>query len=329
MIICASRRTDIPHYYSEWFMNRIEDGFVFVRNPRNPRIVYEISLLPEDVTCFVFWTKNPKPFLPYINKLENLGYSFYFQFTLTPYSHFIEKNLPDKSHLITVFRKLSQRIGPEKNIWRYDPVLFSKTMDVSWHTEQFEMLCSCLSESTHKCIFSFFDTYRHVQNICFSDSKSGYERILNTDQIPFASLKSLSDAFFKSAQMRGISLFSCCEPRIPFHPGILKSSCVDPFLIEEISGKSVPFEKETNQRLYCGCVRSVDIGAYNSCATECIYCYANKNIKSENLFSFGYKNHDSSSPILNDVLRPGDKIVKKEKFFRSSQNNRQKKIFDF
>ena len=132
MIISASRRTDIPAFYSEWFLNRIKEGFLDVRNPMNNRQVSRLPLSPELVDCIVFWTKNPIPMLPKLDGLRK--YCYYFQFTLTGYGRDIETNLPDKrKELIPAFQELSDRIGPERVIWRYDPILVSDRYSAAYH----------------------------------------------------------------------------------------------------------------------------------------------------------------------------------------------------
>ena len=144
MIISASRRTDIPNYYSEWFFNRIKEGYVLVRNPMNISQVSKISLSPDVVDGIVFWTKNP---LPILDRLEELReYTYYFQFTLTPYGKDVEPNVPSKNDLIIPsFRKLSERIGKERVVWRYDPILFNDKYTMDYHIKYFKALAAKLT----------------------------------------------------------------------------------------------------------------------------------------------------------------------------------------
>ena len=125
MIVSASRRTDIPAFYSDWFFRRLEEGYLYVKNPMNPRQVSKILLSPDTVDCFVFWTKDPGPMMERLSVLNRLGYPYYFQFTLTPYGTDVEPGVPHKNELVRTFRELSCRLGPERVIWRYDPVLLS------------------------------------------------------------------------------------------------------------------------------------------------------------------------------------------------------------
>lgn len=157
MIISASRRTDIPAFYSEWFLNRIKEGYAIVRNPMNNKPV-RILLSPDIVDCIVFWTKNPIPMIPRLDELKD--YCYYFQFTLTGYGRDVEANLPDKKNeLIPAFKQLSDKIGPERVIWRYDPILINEKYSMEYHIEAFSYLASSLKGYTEKCVISFVDMY--------------------------------------------------------------------------------------------------------------------------------------------------------------------------
>jgi hypothetical protein len=157
MIISCSRRTDIPAFYGDWFMNRICEEFVLVRNPLNANQVRRISLLPSDIDCIVFWTKDPAPMIDRFNLLQD--YSYYFQFTLTPYDKDIEPNLPAKTKIIDTFLGLSDKIGAHRIIWRYDQILLSKRISLGYHVDHFGNMSRRLSGYTEKCIISFVDMY--------------------------------------------------------------------------------------------------------------------------------------------------------------------------
>lgn len=141
MILSVSRRTDIPNYYSEWFFNRIKEGFVYVRNPMNVHQVSRIDITPEMVDCIVFWTKNPEPMLERLDELAL--YNYYFQFTLTGYGTDIECNVPNKKEkIIPIFQKLSEKIGRQKVIWRYDPIIFNEKYTPEYHLKAFEQIAA-------------------------------------------------------------------------------------------------------------------------------------------------------------------------------------------
>ena len=144
MILSVSRRTDIPNYYSEWFFNRIKERFVYVRNPMNEHQISKIDLSPDVVDCIVFWTKNPEPMITRLDELSK--YNYYFQFTLTGYGKDIECNVPHKrDKMIPIFQELSRKIGKQKVIWRYDPILFTKKY--SKYDPQSPILCGVIDEN--------------------------------------------------------------------------------------------------------------------------------------------------------------------------------------
>lgn len=157
MIISASRRTDIPAFFTGWFMNRIREQCVYVRNPVNAHQVSKISLHPDVVDCIVFWSKNPAPMLPRLHELRE--YTYYFQFTLNAYPRTIEKNLPSLEERLYTFQQLSELLGSQRMIWRYDPIFINKNHPVSWHAERFSYLAEALCGYTQKCTVSFIDRY--------------------------------------------------------------------------------------------------------------------------------------------------------------------------
>lgn len=164
MIISASRRTDIPTYYSDWLLNRIKAGYVYVRNPMNVHQISKISLSPDVVDGIVFWTKNPIPMLDKLNALKD--YMYYFQFTLNSYGVDVERNIPSKNNVIVpTFQRLSDLIGPDRVIWRYDPIFLSETYTTDYHIHYFEELAKRLSSYTKKCTISFLDFYRNTEKI--------------------------------------------------------------------------------------------------------------------------------------------------------------------
>lgn len=157
MIVSASRRTDIPALFSEWFYNRVKAGFVLLRNPYNFHQVGRVTLTPDKVEGIVFWTKNAAPMLPRIHELEDFKY--YFQFTITAYERDIERNLPDKQEvIIPAFKK----IGTDKVIWRYDPILINKRYTWDYHIRAFTKLAEKLEGFTRKAVMSYVDAYRGV-----------------------------------------------------------------------------------------------------------------------------------------------------------------------
>lgn len=162
MILSVSRRTDVPNYYSEWFFNRIKEGFLYVRNPMNAHQISKIELSKEVVDCIVFWSKNPVNMLGRLDELQD--YKYCFQFTLTGYGKDIEPNLPNKREdLITTFQKLSEKIGNERVIWRYDPILLTSKYVPEYHLKAFEEISIKLKGYIQKVVISFMDFYAKTQ----------------------------------------------------------------------------------------------------------------------------------------------------------------------
>ena len=177
MFLSVSRRTDIPAHYCDWFFNRLKEGFVYVRNPIYPHKVSEVSLSKDVIDCIVFWTKDPSNMVKKLEpnpkpkpeqKLEHKpgpldGYRYYFQITINGYPKEIEKNVPDLDSAINSFNDLSGIIGKEKVIWRYDPVILSKTLTIDYHVEMFSKIAKKLHPHTERCVFSFLDVYSRTK----------------------------------------------------------------------------------------------------------------------------------------------------------------------
>ena len=262
MIISASRRTDIPALYSEWFLRRLEAGFVMMPNPRNSKRLGRIELSPNLVDCIVFWTKNPAPMLDKVRQIEMMGYSFYFQFTLTPYNQAIEAHLPPKSKLMNTFAELAGRIGAERVVWRYDPIMTDAGHTIHWHFEQFDQFCEKLYPFTRRCIFSFIDPYKSLGN--------------SSHAVAYEEMTAIASGFSEISARYGLKLFTCAEEINLDEDGIGHASCIDRDLIEQIIGYRITAKKDNSQRPACRCVESVDIGAYDTCVNGCVYCYARR-----------------------------------------------------
>lgn len=313
MIISASRRTDIPSYYSEWFFNRLNEGYALVRNPMNAHQISKISLLPEVVDGIVFWTKNPAPMLTKLDKLEK--YNYYFQFTLTAYGPEVEKNIPSKNKIIIpAFQRLSREIGKEKVVWRYDPIFFNKTYTIDYHCKYFEILASKLAQYTEKCTISFIDLYRNtVRNV----------KPLKMQMITAEQKIELVERFVATAKKYNIYIDICAEDDDFTKLGVLPAHCIDKERFERIGKYKLDIGKDKNQRKECGCIESIDIGAYNTCKNGCLYCYANYSNTSVNN---NVAKHNSESPLLFGEKQEKDTI--KERNVKSFVN-RQMTLLDY
>jgi len=303
MIISASRRTDIPSYYSEWFFNRLRTGYVYVRNPMNARQISQISLSPEVVDGIVFWTKNPLPMLDRLNELQN--YMYYFQFTLTSYGKDVEQNIPGKGKIIVpAFQQLSDIIGPDRVIWRYDPIFLSETYTIDYHIRNFERLAKRLAPYTRKCTISFLDIYEKTKRNIAPVVPAAFS-VEQQNQ--------LAKHIAEIAHSHGLRMDTCAETIDLQQYGIEHARCIDGRLFEQLLHCPLQVEKDKNQRGACGCIEAVDIGAYNTCRNGCLYCYANY---SEKAVASQSCKHNPDSPLLIGEVGPEDKIIPRKMISR-------------
>jgi len=296
MILSVSRRTDIPAFYSDWFFNRIKEGFVYVRNPMNTHQISKIKITPDVVDCIVFWTKNPEKMLCRLNEIKE--YNFYFQFTVNPYNKSLELQVPKKEKIIDIFKRLSDEIGSNKVIWRYDPILFTNEIGIDYHIKYFEEIAKRLQHHTQKCVISFIDNYKKTEN----NLKNTYARGLTNDEIT-----TLTTKLVNIAKSYNIEVLSCAEKIDLEDLGVHHAKCIDDIIIEQIAGYQLDVKKDKNQRQECGCIESIDIGEYNTCPHTCLYCYANFNKDS---VLKKREEHNSLSPLLVGEIDSDKDIVK-------------------
>jgi hypothetical protein len=269
MIISASRRTDIPAFYSRWLMNRLHDRFVDIVNPFNPAQRRRIDLSPAAVDAIAFWTRFPAPLLEYLPQIDRLGYPYYFLYTITGYPKPIEPNSPSLDRSINILKRLSDRIGGDKVIWRYDPIVLSSITGLDFHYRNFESIAKRLSGATRTVKISFLDFYKKTERrLRKLSGESGIEWIKSGPPIAF--MKILREI----AGSRGMAMQSCSEEIDLSSAGISPGSCIDYELINKLFSSNLVYQKDPSQRKACRCGRSVDIGAYNTCGFRCFYCYA-------------------------------------------------------
>lgn len=298
MIISISRRTDIPAFYSTWFLKRLEAGFADVQNPMNPEQISRIPLNRETADCFLFCTKNPLPMMRVIggscalDRLDDFAIPYLFHFTLTPYGRDIESSLPPKQVLKDGFVALSKRLGRERMVWRYDPVVFANGWDIDSHKAAFSDYARQLSGYTQRCIVSFFMVYK----------KFSSEKIESLGGlIPPSSRAMLVRHFAEICQKYNMRLSICCDAHDYSSLGVEPCGCIDREMIETVLGGPITLPKEKSLRENCFCLPSTDIGAYDSCANGCAYCYAVSSGKS--VFE-RRRYHDIESSLLIGKLPP-------------------------
>ncbi len=284
MILSVSRRTDIPAFYSDWFFRRIREGFLMVRNPTNPHQVSRIRITPDVTDCIVFWTKDPAPMLARLDELE--GYDYYFQFTLNGYGFDAEPNLPPPEQRLDTFTELARRIGSERVIWRYDPIMFTPRYTPEWHLDCLRYYAQRLRGHTEKCVFSFVDVYPKKNGA--SLDRLGHRQLGGEELDRF--LRGMCSV----AADCGMKLATCAE-RISLESyGIEHNSCIDAALIERITGSRIKARPD-GQREFCGCIKCEDIGTYDTCPHGCVYCYANFR---PNTVRERMKEYSPDSPLL-------------------------------
>lgn len=292
MILSVSRRTDIPAFYSEWFMNRIKAGFVDVRNPMNIHQVSRINIKPEIVDCIVFWTKDASKMIDKLSELKD--YKFYFQYTINPYDKQIEVNVPMKKHIIDNFCTISNIIGKKRMIWRYDPILLTEKITIEYHLHYFEALAKRLQGYTNRCVISFVDLYKKTIR---NTEKVGLRNFSLEDMHVVARL------IHEIGQRYEINVQTCSEKENFLPDGIAHGHCIDKELIQSIIGYCIDVKKDKNQRKECSCVESIDIGQYNTCLHGCKYCYANYNAE---LVTKQSNIHNPNSTMLIGTLTSKD-----------------------
>lgn len=301
MIISASRRTDIPAFYPRWFINRIRAGFCEAPNPFNRQQISRISLLPEDVEVIVFWTRNPRPLFPYLSELDERGYRYYFQYTLLGYPPQIDAHCPPLQASLSTFGELAQRIGPERVIWRYDPIVLSQATPPAYHRDAYSRLARALDGSTHRSVISLLDDYPKIHSRLQNMARQGaallptqFEEKDAENGLP-GWLGALLRDLAEIAQSCRMEIVSCAEAfdLRPF--SISPGKCVDDQTIKRVFGQEVAHIKDPGQRKACGCVASKDIGMYDSCLFGCQYCYATSSFERARA---NYLRHDPDAPAL-------------------------------
>lgn len=295
MILFVSGRTDIPAFYSNWFINRVKAGFVDVRNPFNQKLVSRIYF--SDVDLIMFCSKNP---LPMINKLDILKVPVLFHVTITSYGKDVEPNIPDKRLIIDGVKKLSLVLGIDNVVVRYDPIFLSDKYNVDYHIKAFDKLCKNLNGYVNKIIVSFMDEYKNVRN---------NKNILKYRAFTRDDYKKIGEAFSKSAMDNGMSVQTCFEDEDLTQYGFVKGECLSHELAYILTGKKFKSSNVRKEKK-CECVQMVDIGDYNSCMHMCKYCYANYD---EKAVSSNFERHDDNSSLLIGSIQRDDVIKVRKK----------------
>jgi hypothetical protein len=291
MIISASRRTDIPAFYATWFMKRLRAGYCLVPNPFNRNQVSRVSLKPQDVDVIVFWTRDPVPMMPHLKELDQRGYRYYFLYTVVNYPRPIDPKSPSLAFSLKAFRRLAEYVGPEKVIWRYDPILFSSLTGPKFHEETFRYIAKTLRGSVKRSVISTVNLYRKTRRRLKHLYRDGVE-LAGCNGEP---LSDLMKTLACTARECDMTIYSCAETPDLKGYGIPPGKCVDNMYVKDTFGIDVTHRKDPSQREACGCVVSKDIGMYDSCLYGCVYCYATSSFE---LAKMNHERHDPDSPSL-------------------------------
>jgi len=329
VIISASRSTDIPAFYAKWFFNRLEKGYCVWYNPFNAQQKMYISF--KRCKVVVFWTKNPEPIIPYLHELDKRNIHYYFQVTLNDYvKEGFEPSVSSVEKRVKTFQKLSNLIGREKVIWRFDPLIITPTIGPRDLLSRIWNVGNKLKGYTDKLVFSFVDVkaYRKVQNNLVKETMYFTKEDVENAEANYAQrieivegLKKIREAWHKGEW--DIEMATCAEDIDLGAYNIEHNRCIDGELMKRIFaddeelvyylytgklperdmfGELPPLPdkirdlKDKGQRKICGCMISKDIGMYNTCRHFCVYCYANTS--KENVLKNLSRHNDESESII-------------------------------
>ena len=291
MIINTGSRTDIPAFFSKWFLNRIAEGFVYSRNPFN-RDVYRYELNPKTVDVLCFCSKNPKPLLKHLDEINDFN-QFWFV-TITPYGKDVEVNVPNYKKVIKSFKELSEIAGSQRVAWRYDPIFISEKCDLSFHVEKFDEIAAELGDFTNDCTISFIDLYKKV-----------LRNFPEANEVTIDEQLTIGENFAKTAKQYDFKMKTCVEGTLLDQFGFDSTGCMTQQVLEKAIGFNLKVPKGKYHIRECNCLFGRDIGAYNTCLHGCKYCYANANIR---LVKKNQKLHNPSSPLLLGEISDDDVV---------------------
>lgn len=304
MIIQTGQRTDIPAFYTPWFLRRLQEGFVLVRSPYDPTLVTRYRLTPDVVDCIGFCTKNPAPMLPHMDALR--GFGQYWFVTITPYGRDVEPNVPPKEQVMADFRRLSEIVGPACTAWRYDPILLTGAYTAERHLADFAAMCRTLEGATHTCVISFIDLYEKVKRN-FPEVRA----------VPRETQLLLGREMAAIAARHGMTIRACHETQELAAFGIDCSGCMTLAVFEQALHTRLRAPRQAVNSRGCACHLSGDIGAYDTCGHLCRYCYANHDHAA---VLRAMAQHDPASPLLIGHVQPGDRIHDaKQELWRDDQ----------
>jgi len=305
MIISASYKTDIPAFYGEWFINRLDAGYCKMVNPYNKHQVSRISLRREDVDGFVFWTKNLGPFIKRLETVNQFGRPFTVLYTITAYHRALESYVVDSERSIQHMKTLAETYGPRVAVWRYDPILITSLTPIEFHLKNFDRLARDLEGTTDEVVISFAQLYKKtLRHLDKAAHEFGFDWEDPSDEIKLSLVAELA----KIAKNHGMQM-TICSQRQYLAPGVKAARCVDARRLSDIGKRPIRAKLKGN-RPDCKCYASTDIGEYDTCPHGCVYCYA---VRNRNIALKRYKEHDPESEFLfsssEDAVAHDDGII--------------------
>ena len=289
MIVSASYRTDIPAFYSRWFLKRLAAGFCRTVNPYGGQQA-RIDLTPRAVDGFVFWTRNIAPFKPALAEVAGRGFPFTVQMTVTGYPRALETSVVDWRQAAEDMHWLAEAFGPHAAVWRYDPVVASDATPAAWHLENFARLAEALEGATDEAVVSFAHIYAKTRRNLDAAAREGGFAWRDPDA---AWKREMAEKLAAIASAHGMALTLCSQPE--FLAGLASAArCIDAARLSRVAGYPIAAKQKGN-RPGCACFESRDIGDYDSCPQGCVYCYA---VRSRDLAKARYARHDPESEFL-------------------------------
>ncbi len=303
MIISASYKTDIPTFYGEWFMERLNAHYCKMVNPYNRQIL-RVSLAPEEVDGFVFWTKNIGPFLKYLPVIRQRGYAFIVQHTINNYPRQLELKVVDEVQTMEHMRTLSGEYGPDVAVWRYDPIVLSSLTPLDWHRHNFEHLARSLDGTTNEVVVSFAQIYKKTRRNMDQAAAEHDFQWNEHESITCEAVREFVSDLAQIAQGHGMQVRVCSQHAL-LVPGLVDAArCIDAGRLERVSSRPIQQKiRQKGNRQECQCFASRDIGAYDTCPHGCVYCYA---VDNRAVALDRYKAHDPTSEFLFHPLKQVD-----------------------
>jgi len=286
MVISVSRRCDIPRFAFDWFLEKLNEGFVDVKNPFNQHQTKRVSLLPPApglggcADALAFWTRDPSSILAHADDLKQRGYGFFVMTTLCSYPSILEPNTPCAEAVIQTMETLAQKISPDRVIWRYDPIFLSDKTGFEFHRNNFSNLAARLKGTVNRVIVSVYDEYARAEKRLAKLEHSAqlkrlahYESGLKGEKQLVPAVRQLLADLARIAHSEGMEIQSCAEEDLS-DCGIRPGACIDGEYISKLFAIENPGRDRSQKRPLCLCAQSVDIGSYGRCPAGCVYCYA-------------------------------------------------------